>query len=225
MPAPFLRRCLALYLDFGFFWLVWEIAHIGADGGADALYIIPAFLLLRFALRYSIGTPGRFLLSIDRSGQVDAEIKDGESWLTILMGVVLVKGGLGSISAGLTLPVPIPQFGVLLDPSLGAALCAGWGAVSLFAGFLMFKLSPAGLWFGLASTLLGVLSYFTSLELMPGFWRAVFAIDDRADALEPQQAEVVVALLTAGMGIYVAVAGLMMVVGLLFTLPRLTRIV
>lgn len=223
MPASFLRRCLAVYLDFGFFWLIWEVAQIGAETGPNILVMLVAFILPRTALRYAVGTPGRALLSISRGNEVDPEIKEGESWLTMLMGILLVKGGLASISAGLVVPVAVPQFGFLPDPSLSAALCAGWGAFNVFAGFLMFKLVRSGLWFGLVSTLLGVVSYFTSLHLMPDFLRAVFAHDGRTSILAPAQREMVIQMLSAGLGLYVAVSGIIIAVGLLFTFPRLTR--
>lgn len=75
---------------------------------------------------------------------MDAEIKEGESWLTILMAVLFVRGGISSIAMALTSPVPLPQFGFQPSLSFSAAICASTGALSVFIGFLLFKLSRAG---------------------------------------------------------------------------------
>jgi hypothetical protein len=219
MPASFLRRCLALYLDYCFFVSLWDA--FGPDGGAGRLAFLIAFVVLRSALRYSIGTPGRFLLSIDRDGVVDPEIKEGESWITILVGVLFVTSGAGTLFAGFVLPVPVPQFGLQLDPSLGAALCAGWGAFNIFTAYLLFKLNRGGFWLGLTSSILALASFAMNGHLMPAFLRDVI-LAEHGD-IDPRIVESTVAMLAQGGLVAAIVATLLTATGLGFSYPRLTR--
>ncbi|HET6161425.1 MAG TPA: hypothetical protein VFE34_23990 [Dongiaceae bacterium] len=49
---------------------------------------------------------------------MDAEIKEGESWLTILMAVLFVRGGISSIAMALTSPSATPAIRLPAKPVL-----------------------------------------------------------------------------------------------------------
>lgn len=222
MPASIPRRCLAIFLDLLMFSAVWHFCRVAL--GVDVIWfaMLPLFAVTRVVLGYMANTPGRALLSVDRGGEVDSEIKEGESWLTILMGVVFLWGGLSLETMWLDAPVPFPQFGFQPSPGLEAAICASWGAINILVGLLIFKLNRAGLVLGVTSSLLWVVSYFTSLDLMPDYWRAMFGPHLR-EILEPDEIELAMSMIAANIGFLVGGASLVMIVGLLFTMPRLTR--
>ena len=222
MPASTLRRCLAVFLDWMMFSAVWHFFRLALGIGGGWFVMLPVFAVIRIGLGYRANTPGRALLSIDRAGEVDSEIKEGESWLTILMAVVFIWGGLGLETMWLAAPVPFPQFGFLPSPAFEAAICASWGAINILVSLLLFKLNRAGLLLGLASSLLWVVSYFTSLDLMPDYWRAMFGPNLR-EILDPDEIELAMSMIAASIGFLVGGASLVMIVGLLFTMPRLTR--
>ncbi|HKP23619.1 MAG TPA: hypothetical protein VJV39_07120 [Dongiaceae bacterium] len=138
------------------------LGFAGAAIGPALNPMILTGILVLLCIVVPIGlSPGHWMLGIQPDGSVDDEIHSGESWITLLLGFVFVQWG--STTATLWTQLDkVPLFGVMLDPALGAAIFTSWGLITILAGALFYKLSPLGLWLGIAVVLVNAVDLFVS---------------------------------------------------------------
>ncbi len=147
------RRVLALYLDFILFMVLWAyLAYVVSSAGLPAWAGVAAFVLGKTATYRSCASPGMQMLSISKTGHVDALIYRRESGLTIVVGVVFVLEGTKALVRWTQLLVPEPFFGMLPNESVQIGADIATGILFVNIGYLFLKLERAGFWLaGLAS--------------------------------------------------------------------------
>jgi hypothetical protein len=74
---------------------------------------------------------------------VDAKIKQGESWLTLLTAVFLMSEGLKSIVRWTMWTPPVPLFGFETGPELSAVCLIIMGFIECSIAFLIFRLKKS----------------------------------------------------------------------------------
>jgi hypothetical protein len=164
LPASRKRRLLAVYLDFIIFGVAWAFVRMALYALLPELRALDLPLrILAFALVEAIlyklfsWSPGNWLLSVQyvdmrvllrdymrkpgkKAAIVDAEVKQGESWLTLLTGVMLMNEGLKSIVRWTMWTPAVPLFGYETGPELSAVCLMAMGFVECSIAFLIFKL-------------------------------------------------------------------------------------
>ncbi|HEV8389950.1 MAG TPA: hypothetical protein VGQ35_08905 [Dongiaceae bacterium] len=171
MPASTLRRIHAFLLNLAVLTVpVHLIASVINPMFAGAISFV-VVLVLSVLLPASL-SPGHRILSIQPDKTVDDEVLSGESWVTMLLGLVFVECGANTTLSWTRLDDllaqahldGIPFFGTLIDPTYGAAISTSWGLITVLAGVLFYKLSPVGLWLGVAIVLINATDLFVSRE-------------------------------------------------------------
>jgi hypothetical protein len=160
MPASTLRRIHAFFLNLAV--LSVPLGFAGAAIGPAFSPMILLGIVVLLCIVVPVGLlPGHWMLGIQPDGSVDDEIHSGESWITLLLGFVFVQWG--STTATLWTQLDkVPLFGAVLDPALGAAIFTSWGLITILVGTLFYKLSPMGLWLGIAVVLINAVDLFVS---------------------------------------------------------------
>ena len=147
--------CLDLILFYGLVRWFMVVAGFGMDYGF--LVALGVTALVRAVLHGAVASPGMHMLSIDRQYSVDADVLARESWLTLLLGISLAWYGMKE-TLYWELPFLAPFFGVLPGTALGVLIALADGSLSFTAGWLILRLSRAGLWLGLALSLFDLCS-------------------------------------------------------------------
>jgi len=196
--ASIRRRVLAWFIDYLLFAVAWALLAFAIDPvlsvGGFLLSLI-VFLILRAILGYFIVSPGYALLSIDGDGDVDPEIKEGESWLTMTLGVLILLGGTKQLVRWTQIDAVWPYFGFVPGPVEHVVISVVFGVVSVVAGCLILKLRRLGQILGIA---VGA-AYLASAVLSWNLWdrliadqvqarRAVQGLPVRAGEVEFMQA-------------------------------------
>lgn len=120
---------------------------------------------VRAVLHGALPSPGMHMLGIDREYNVDAEIATRESWLTMLLGVLLVWSGMEEALRWLQLPFPMPYFGFVASIGIDILIALAHGLLYVAAGWLILRLSRGGLWLGLALGVANACSIILSWNL------------------------------------------------------------
>jgi len=141
------RRLLAWYIDYLFFAVAWVLLTYATGLFVDIpgfLLSLIIFLILRSVLGRFVVSPGSALLSIDGAGDVDRETLERESWLTLLLGVVILLSGTKQLVRWTQIEAVWPYFGFAPNPLEHVMISIVLGLLSIFAGCLILKLRRAG---------------------------------------------------------------------------------
>jgi hypothetical protein len=160
MPASTLRLVHAFLLNLAVLSLPLYFAGLVIGPALSPMIVFGIAVLLCVVIPIGV-SPGHWMLSIQPDRSVDEEVLSGESWLTLLLGFIFVQWG-ASTAAFWTQLDQVPLFGALLDPAFGAAISTSWGLITILAGVLFYKLSPAGLWLGIGIVLINAVDLFVS---------------------------------------------------------------
>jgi len=187
IPPSKLRRLLAAYIDYLLFGMLWETAvHIIAPGGVSVLYKFFGFFIFEAVLMWRMGSPGMYFLSIYAASQtifssdendkisamrlmVNPNIYSNEKWYTILIGVFIIISGCKEFIHWTVYTTPIPIFGFFPGAVMTAIINMIIGAIIIFAGYHILKLSKKGLYL----TLLSGVIYIFSIIRGWGLWDEV----------------------------------------------------
>ena len=236
---------MAVGVDLMLFSAGWGVVEFFARAGIPALADLPVyvrgmiFLAVETALhRVWFWSPGHEFLGIrtlpahmlnvpldDRNpgfvAVVDADLVSRESWLTILVGVLLINEGAKGVVRWSMWNPPVPFFGYQTDPVTSAVLSAAIGLVEIYAGASFLRLRIHALWIGVSVHAVGLASTILSWNLWDPFV-AELTIQRRMYQglpVRPGEVERMQSLMPEGM---IAWAVLMMLV-MLATWPRLRR--
>ena len=175
MRATNRRIALSIYLDFvliyGLAGLFLFFSGIGIDYTLPVAVIVTLFA--RAVLHGAATSPGMQMLSIDRHYSVEAELVTRESWLTLMLGVGLVWSGMEEVLRWIELPYPMPFFGFIPSMQIDMLIALVHGLLYVAAGWLILRLSPFGLWLGIALGLADACSTVLSWNLwdrLVPFW-------------------------------------------------------
>ena len=146
-----LSFCLDLILFYGLVRWFLFFAGFGMDYGFWVALAVTA--LVRAVLHGAVASPGMHMLSIDRQYSVDADVLARESWLALLLGIALVWSGIEDTLRWMKLPYPVPFLGGLASMEVDRLIALPHGSLYFAAGWLILRLSRAGLWLGLALSL------------------------------------------------------------------------
>jgi hypothetical protein len=160
VPASMLRRFHASLVNLAVFSVPLTLACMLFGVVLTPVIALPILGLACIVIPVGL-SPGHWALSIQPDLTVDEGIFAGESWLTLLLGLIFVQWGSGT-AALWTEVDQVPLFGVLLDPAVSAAISTSWGLMIIFTGVLFYKLSPVGLWLGIAIVVINAADLFVS---------------------------------------------------------------
>lgn len=162
------RRILSWYIDYLFFAVVWVLLTYVTGPfvqSGDFLLSLVVFATLRGILGRILLPPGGLLLSIDEAGNVDPAIRDRESWLTILLGVLILLGGTKQLGRWTQIDAVWPYFGFIPSPVEHIVISIVVGLISLLAGGLILKLRRAGQILGILVSAVYLVSAVLSWQL------------------------------------------------------------
>ena len=162
------RILLSVYLDYLFFAVLWELLvyFTWPDRNLPFWAEFLTFGILEAVVYVRWGSFGMHILSIDRATrQVDPLIYRHETWLTMLLGVLLFLEGTKQLVRWTQYVVAQPAFGFMLDLPTQVAVNVVTGAVSVCAGYLFLKLHRSGFWIALAVGIVAIISYVLSWPL------------------------------------------------------------
>ena len=157
MQASYKRIGLSFCLDLILFYgLVRWFLFFAGFGMCYDLLVTPLAVtaFVRAVLHGAVASPGMHMLSIDRQYCVDADVLARESWLTLLLGIALVWSGMEDTLRWMTLRYPVPFLGGLASMELDRLIALPHGSLYFAAGWLILRLSRAGLWLGLTLSLI-----------------------------------------------------------------------
>ena len=174
------RRILAIYIDMLIFDSTWTLGSLWLVQLVDNFFIrLAIFALIEsfiFPLRYS---PGLYFLSIYRypsaTGSylgVSPEIKQRESWPTMIMATLLVNDGWKAMVRWTSGYPARPYFGTIPDDMLAPLADITLGVAEVFVAYSIFKLARAGLWVTLAYAVASIVSVALSWDLFPEYVEA-----------------------------------------------------
>lgn len=175
MPASYRRIALSIYLDFLLIYGLAGLFLFFAGIGTDYLFLVAVIVTLfaRPILHGAVSSPGMHILSIDHRYSVDREVVARESWLTVSLGVALVWSGMEEALRWIELPYPMPFFGFIPSMQIDMLIALVHGLLYVAAGWLILRLSPFGLWLGIALGLADACSTVLSWNLwdrLVPFW-------------------------------------------------------
>lgn len=174
IPASRRRRLLAVGIDLMLFSAAWGVVDYCAQLSIPSLVNLPLYVRMAvFAVLESVmyrvwsWSPGHELLAIrmlpahmiaqpiDAGNPgliavVDGDVLSRESWLTILVGVLLINEGAKGVVRWSMWNPPAPFFGFQTDPIASAVLSAAIGLVEIYAGMSFLALRTRALWIGLS---------------------------------------------------------------------------
>ena len=162
------RQLLALYIDFLFANVAcFLLAYLlGAENWFSGYGVyIPALLMAALAKTAPMFSIGKRFLSIDQNGLVDSAIYDRESvWLMILATLLTLDGTKQLVRWAQLSGWPI--LGIQPTGIYEMCIYILLGAVSITAGYLLFKLDWRGFSLTLAYLVFGVANLMVSWPLM-----------------------------------------------------------
>jgi len=171
------RRALAIYLDFLLFGALWTLAGYWIGPLIDlrwGKYVV--FLVLEILVQRVKYSPGLYILSIYRYGDehdeflgVSPEVKSKETWITMILGTVLLIDGPRMLVRWTQIPFSRPYFGIVPDYAVGAILEAAVGAAEVFTAIALLKMSRTGLWAAAILATSMLISTLLSWDLFPQF--------------------------------------------------------
>lgn len=220
------RIILAIYLDFVIFSVPWGLFDHFVLRDIEALaplrgvskFIV--FSILEYLLHRTVDrSRGRWLLSIHRAGTpqsdssllvVPVRIKDRESWVTLLAGVVILLEGCKGVVRWTMWSPPVPAFGRPTDPAIWPMIAVAVGLLECFVAYLFFRLRRSALYVGAAVFGLSLVSTVQSWALWDS-WAARSTVQRRAyqgvpvreGEIEQMQA-MTPEILIAGVALYLA---------------------
>ncbi len=175
MRANYRRIALSIYLDYVLIYGLTELFLFFA--GFDIVYSAPVAVLVtlfaRAVLHGAVASPGMHMLSMDAQYSVDEEVKARESWLTMLVGVLMVRESIEQAVRWIDMPVPEPFFGVIPGMQVDMVIALAEAPLGIATGWLILRLSRVGLWLGIALGLADVCSTILSWNLYDNlvpFW-------------------------------------------------------
>ena len=183
------RMALVVYIDWMFFSVFLGLVNyavLAMNPGWTQLSFpvqLMSFISLELVFcRIDMPSPGTHLLSIrmvkvrvhdsrlsrilnNRLPMVDCRIKTGESWLTMILAVLLLNNGVKGLVRWTMWTPPIPLFGMEFSDTVAYSAMAGMGAAECLLAYLVFQLRPSALFFGPGYFILQLASTLTSWAL------------------------------------------------------------
>lgn len=224
IQASRLRLILAIYLDYVVYSVPWGLAHAAVSRAWPQWQTISTpiqFILftvlevvMHGVLRWS---PGRALLGMHAIPNVegfwvDARLKERESWITILAGVLLLLDGSKSMVRWAMWVPPMPYFGSYVSDEVWPVIAMASGLVECGIAFLYFRLHRASGLAAIAYFGWALIVTFTSWTLWDP-WVAELTRRRRAfQGLEvrPNEIETIQSMtpegMVVGIAIYLAIA-------------------
>ncbi|MBW0146219.1 hypothetical protein [Marinobacter arenosus] len=177
LPASRKRLLLAVYLDFVVYSVVWVPIELIIRQYAEPAFwleyvVFAVWLIVTHRLGYSAGLS---LLSIDRDGYVDPDVKRRESWLTMLIGVMFLLEGSKQMVRWTQFVTPEPLFGWIPPEGVQVPFKITLGLLYAWVGVLFLKVHRAGYVLGVATCGLLLLSHLMSWSLWEQMGSDVFA--------------------------------------------------
>lgn len=167
IEASLKRVLLAWYIDFLFFMVLWvPLGYLVGIQGIPFWLPYIAFIVIRPLVAKYIGSIGNHALSISgHNNAVDEHILNRESWLTMLIGVLLILDGTKMIVRWTEVLVSQPWFGVFLQDNLQVSIQVAVGIASIISGYWVLRLDVKGWIAGLILSTLYSLSIIFSWHL------------------------------------------------------------
>ena len=176
-PASRKRLLLAIYLDFIVYSVIWVPIELIIRQYAEPEFwveylVFALWLIATHRLGYSAGLS---LLSIDRDGYVDPDVRSRESWLTILIGVMFLLEGSKLMVRWTQFITPEPLFGFVPAENVQVPIKIGFGLLYAWVGVLFLKVHRVGYVVGVATCGLLIASHLMSWSLWEQMAGEVFA--------------------------------------------------
>lgn len=162
------RLLLSWYIDFLFFMTLWGLLSYFLNLDANLPFWVPyiIFFIIRALAGKYIGSIGYIFLGIDKETKtVHSDIFESESWLTILLGVLFILEGTKQLVRWTQLFVSQPAFGFFPDETTQVLIHIIFGASSIIAGYWFLKLDIKGLYLGIVTALIHIISDALSWQL------------------------------------------------------------
>jgi len=166
------RKALAVYFDLIFFGLIWIwTSYLLFEGkGLNFFSYLVIFIIVEGIVLHFKYSPGYYVLSIyavdpaetpneidQRSQQiltVDPVIKNTETWLTMILGVLFINGGIKQMERWIAGQPIMPMFGLDYESTAMFAVSVVYGAVGVLVGYLVLKLKKEAFWLGIIMTII-----------------------------------------------------------------------
>ncbi len=169
MKASRKRKVLSWYLDIIFFLTLWGlIVHFFSPDNKIPIWIPTIiFLIIKIVIQkyfFPFGI-GNLILSINSDDEVDTTIHYRETWITMLIGVVLINSGLKSMVRWTQIYVETPFMGGIPDYLFQIFINLIFGILTVTAGYMFFKMIKSGIWLGIILNIIEIISSLMSWEL------------------------------------------------------------
>ncbi|WP_367154510.1 hypothetical protein [Methylomonas sp. HYX-M1] len=163
------RKILAIYIDLLLFLTFKELFEYFFESVLPFLAWIIAFGLILYMSNKFLPSPGKHFLSIEKDNTVEPIIYENESWLTLLLGVLLILEGTKNLVRWTEFMVPMPFFGIFIDSAAQIIFSVIAGILFLLSGYLILKLKMPGLLLGIGITIVTIVSSLLSWDLWDPF--------------------------------------------------------
>ncbi len=219
------RLALSWYIDFLFFMSLWSLLAYFLSPAAGLPFWLPyaVFVVTRAVLSRFTGSVGYVCLSIDRHNmQVNEIILSRESWLSILLGVLLILEGTKQLVRWTQLFVSQPAFGFFPDETMQIVIHVVTGGLLILAGYWILKLDIRGLVLGAGVMLLNILSDVLSWTLWdPVIEEMVIRRREfQGVPVRDGEVEMMQLLMPEGMMVFAAV----IIIAMAFSYPRFKKV-
>ncbi|NJA07567.1 hypothetical protein HC024_17795 [Methylococcaceae bacterium WWC4] len=162
------RLLLSWYIDFLFFMTLWELLAYYLGLGASIPFWVSylLFVVMRAISRKFIGSIGYLFLGIDNETKlVNKNIYDGENWLTIVLGVLLILEGTKRLVRWTQVFVSQPIFGFIPDDTTQIIIHVLLGGSSILAGYWFLRLNIKGFYLAVSVAIVNIASDALSWSL------------------------------------------------------------
>ncbi len=162
------RLFLSWYIDFLFFMTLWGLLSYFLSLEASMPFWGPYlfFIAIRAISGKFIGSIGYLFLGIDKETKaVNPNIFNRETWLTMLLGVLLILEGTKQLVRWTQLFVSQPVFGFFPDDTTQIILHISLGIASILAAYWFFKLNIKGFYLAISVAVVNITSDALSWNL------------------------------------------------------------
>lgn len=137
---------------------LWELASF-----------IGVFVLLRMVIHAVVGAPGYHCLAIDFDGSVNQDVKQRETLLTVIVGILFIAAGSIWLKRWHYDETVYPVFGMLLPQTTYAGVAIIWGLFDMMLGLFILNMTRLGFYLALVGAALALTSALASWSQMDAF--------------------------------------------------------
>lgn len=162
------RILLAWYIDLLLFSVLWGLLsyYLNLEIHLPIWVQYACFVIIEVIVLKTVGSVGYVFLGINlASGAVEPDTFQRESWLTILIGVLLILEGTKQSVRWTQINVPIPAFGFFPDEFTQIAIHVAFGISTIVAGYWFLRLEIWGMYLGILLCFLSMISDALSWKL------------------------------------------------------------